>query len=58
MKTKDQLRKKFLYLRKKKYFDVPYYKFSKLINYIKKKHKAKKKLLSHFTIHLVMKLTS
>ena len=45
MKTKDQLRKKFLYLRKKKYFDVPYYKFSKLINYIKKKHKAKKKII-------------
>ena len=37
MKRKDQLRKKFLLLRKKKYFEVSNDKFNKLINYIKKK---------------------
>ncbi len=37
MKTKDQLRRKFLTLRKKKYFDVSKDKFNQLINYIKKK---------------------
>ena len=39
MKTKDQLRKKFLILRKKKYFNIPIEKFNKLIEYIKKKNK-------------------
>lgn len=39
MKTKDQLRKKFLILRKKKYFNIPTEKFNKLIEYIKKKNK-------------------
>ena len=42
MKTKDQLRRKFLTLRKKKYFDVSKDKFNQLINYIKKKNKRKK----------------
>ena len=43
MKTKEQLRKKFLILRKKKYFDVPTEKFSQLIGHIKRRYKAKKK---------------
>ena len=42
MKTKDQLRKKFLNLRKKKYFEVSNDKFNQLINFIKKKYKVKK----------------
>ena len=42
MKKKDQLRKKFLSLRKKKYFDVSVDIFNKLINYIKKKNISKK----------------
>ena len=42
MKNKDQLRKKFLALRKKKYFEVSINKFNKLINYIKKRNKIKK----------------
>tara|TARA_B100000941_G_C28410792_1_gene503328 strand:- start:350 stop:913 length:564 start_codon:yes stop_codon:yes gene_type:complete len=42
MKTKDQLRKKFLALRQKKYFDVPNKKLFKLIDFIKKKNKYKK----------------
>ncbi len=42
MKKKDQLRKKFLALRKKKYFDVSVDIFNKLTNYIKKKNKSKK----------------
>ena len=37
MKIKKKLRKKFLSLRQKKYFDVPYEKFNPLIDYIKKK---------------------
>ena len=37
MKNKANLRKKFLSLRKKKYFDVPLDRFNPLINYIKKK---------------------
>ena len=37
MRTKDQLRKKFLTLRKKKYFDVSNDKLSQLVSYIKKK---------------------
>ena len=45
MKTKEQLRKKFLILRKKKYFDVPNEKFNQLINHIKKRYKVKKKIL-------------
>lgn len=44
MKNKDQLRKKFLTLRKKKYFEVSIKKFDKLINYITKRNKTKKKL--------------
>ena len=42
MKNKDQLRKKFLNLRKKKYSEVSIDKLSKLINYIKKRGKMKK----------------
>ena len=42
MKTKDQLRKKFLTLRKKKYFDVSNTKFDQLIKYINNKYKEKK----------------
>ena len=38
METKNKLRKKFLKLRKKKYFHVHSYKFAKLISYIKKKY--------------------
>ncbi len=37
MKTKDQLRQKFLALRQKKYFDVSNKKLLKLIQFIKKK---------------------
>ena len=37
MKNKDQLRKKFLALRKKKYFEVSINNFNKLIKNIKKK---------------------
>ena len=44
MKTKEKLRKKFLSLRKKKYFDVPSEKFNQLINYIKRRYKVKKKI--------------
>jgi len=44
MKNKDQLRKKFLTLRKKKYFEVSINNFNKLINYIKKRNKMKKNL--------------
>ena len=42
MKKKDQLRKKFLALRKKKYFDVSVDIFNKLINHIKNKNKLKR----------------
>ncbi len=42
MKNKDQLRKKFLALRRKKYFEVSTHKLNKLIYYIKKKNKIKK----------------
>ena len=42
MKKKDQLRKKFLTLRKRKYFNISNEKFYKLITYIKKKYKTKK----------------
>lgn len=42
MKNKDQLRKKFLALRKKKYFEVSINKFNKLVYFIKKKSKIKK----------------
>ena len=45
MKTKEQLRKKFFTLRKKKYFDMPSDKFYQLTNYIKKKYDVKKKKL-------------
>jgi len=42
MKTKDQLRKKFLVLRKKKYFNISKEKFNQLANYIKSRNKTKK----------------
>lgn len=41
METKEQLRKKFLTLRKRKYFDISEGKFKGLINYILKKNKLK-----------------
>ena len=44
MKSKENLRKKFLSLRKKKYYDVPPDRFNSLIKYIKKKYKSKKKI--------------
>tara|TARA_Y200000002_G_C22685193_1_gene665689 strand:- start:2946 stop:3509 length:564 start_codon:yes stop_codon:yes gene_type:complete len=44
MKSKDQLRKKFIVLRQKKYFDVSNKKLLKLINFIKKKNKLKKNI--------------
>ena len=44
MKTKDKLRKNFLAVRKKKYFEVSNDKFNQLHNYIKKKYKSKKKI--------------
>ena len=44
MANKDQLRKKFLSLRKKKYFEVSTNKFNKLINHIKKNNKIKKSI--------------
>ena len=45
MKTKDQLRKKFLILRKKKYFDVSKSKFYQLCVFVKKRFKTKKKIV-------------
>ena len=42
MKIKDQLRRKFLALRQKKYFDVSNKRLLKLIHFIKKKNKSKK----------------
>ena len=45
MKTKDQLRKKFLTIRKKKYFDVSNKKLLKLTNFIEKKNKFKKNIV-------------
>tara|TARA_B100000579_G_C22272169_1_gene594328 strand:- start:29 stop:586 length:558 start_codon:yes stop_codon:yes gene_type:complete len=45
MKTKDQLRKKFLILRKKKYFDVSKSKFYQLCDFVKKRFKSKKKIV-------------
>ena len=44
MKTKEQLRRKFTILRKKRYFDVPSEKFKQLIIHIKKKYKFRKKI--------------
>ena len=44
MKTKEQLRRKFTILRKKRYFDVPSEKFNQLIIHIKKKYKFRKKI--------------
>ena len=41
MKNKQLLRKKFLKLRKKKYFEIPDNKLSLLIEYIKKELKKK-----------------
>tara|TARA_B100000123_G_C25656592_1_gene395684 strand:+ start:197 stop:760 length:564 start_codon:yes stop_codon:yes gene_type:complete len=43
MKTKIQLRKKFLSLRKKKYFELSKEKFTKLSEYLKRKTKTIKK---------------
>ena len=45
MRTKDQLRKKFLTLRKKKYFDVSKSKFYQLCVFVKKRFKSKKKIV-------------
>ncbi len=45
MKTKEQLRKKYLAFRKKRYFDVSNDKFNQLINYINRKYYKKKKIL-------------
>ena len=45
MKTKEQLRKKYLAFRKKRYFDVSNDKFNPLINYINRKYYKKKKIL-------------
>ena len=42
MKNKQLLRKKFLKLRKKKYYEIPDNKLSLLIEYIKKRIKKKK----------------
>ena len=42
METKNKLRKKFLKLRKKKYFHVDSNKFTQLISYIKKIYQKKK----------------
>ena len=42
MQNKDQLRKKIINIRKKKYFEVSINKLNKLINYIKKRNKMKK----------------
>ena len=44
MKSKENLRKKFLSLRKKKYYDVPPDRFNPLFKYIKKKYKSKKNI--------------
>ena len=44
METKNKLRKKFLKLRKKKYFHVDSNKFTQLISYIKKKFTKKKNI--------------
>ena len=45
MSTKGQLRKKFLSLRKRKYFNVSSKKFHDLISYIKKRYRTKKNIL-------------
>ena len=64
MITKDQLRKKFLTLRKKKYYEVSSDKFNQLINYIKKKYKFKKKIFialyypSNFEINIFQTLNN
>ena len=62
MKTKDQLRKKFLIIRKKKYFEVSNEKFYKLISHLKTKFQTKKLLIalyypSNFEINII-KITS
>tara|TARA_B100000123_G_C25510576_1_gene332072 strand:+ start:192 stop:599 length:408 start_codon:yes stop_codon:yes gene_type:complete len=44
METKNKLRKKFLKLRKQKYFHVDSNNFTKLISYIKKKYTKKKNI--------------
>lgn len=59
MKIKKQLRKKFLSLRKKKYFDVPVNKFKPLIEYIKRRYQFKRKIFiavyypSNYEINLI-----
>ena len=64
MITKDQLRKKFLTLRKKKYYEVSSDKFNQLINYIKKKYNFKKKIFialyypSNFEINIFQTLNN
>ena len=57
MRTKDQLRKKFLTLRKKKYFDVSNDKLSQLVSYIKKNVKRRKNFLLRYTILQILRLT-
>ncbi len=47
-KKKEKLRKKFLILRKKKFFDVSKKQLQPLISYIKQKKKIKKKFLIAF----------
>ena len=44
MKTKEQLRKKFLNLRKKNYFQISNNKFKDLIKYLRGKYKINRKL--------------
>ena len=57
MKTKDQLRKKFFTLRKKKYFSVAQSHLGQLVDYIKKKVKQRKIILLRYIIHPITKLT-
>ena len=56
MKTKEQLRRKFTILRKKRYFDVPSEKFKQLIIHIKKKYKFRKKFQLLYIIRPTMNL--
>ena len=48
MKTKDELRRKFLALRKIRYFDVSDKIFIQLSNYVKTKFKIKKKFILRY----------
>ena len=53
--TKNQLRKKFLSLRKKNYFELSDKRLNSLLTYIKKKYKTKKKFILLYTIPQTMK---